>query len=229
MSAPESPTRWDARNPRPDRHPYQPAGAGVERADADGHRRGTRRCRAARDLPAVGKRLLRRDGHLAADDRLRPGGLADRPRRLDGRPRHRRVRQDRRRVRRWAALGQPHARPHPGQHHAVLADRQRRLHPSRSYWEAYGPDAPPQAASPCPQQRSRSPSRPSQARSGGRRAAGSKRATRTSPTSTRSTRAATLLPGRSPSSSRPTSARRSGHSADERVTTNPLLWERRSR
>ena len=38
------------------------------------------------------------------------------------------VLQDRRRVRRRAALGQPHARPHPRQHHAVLADRQRRLY-----------------------------------------------------------------------------------------------------
>ena len=84
------------------------------------------------------------------------------------------------------------------------------------------PTPPPQAASPRPRRRSRSPSRHSQARSGGRRAAGSKRATRTSRTSTRSTRAATLRPGRSPSSSRPTSARRSGHSADERGHNQPF-------
>ena len=37
----------------PDRHPHQPAGAGVERADADGHRRGTR-AKAARDLRQSG-------------------------------------------------------------------------------------------------------------------------------------------------------------------------------
>ena len=43
------------------------------------------------------------------------------------RPRHGRLLQDRARLRRRAALGQPHARPHPRQHHAVLADRHRRL------------------------------------------------------------------------------------------------------
>ena len=43
------------------------------------------------------------------------------------RPRYGRVLQDRARIRRRAALGQPHARPRPRQHHAVLADRHRRL------------------------------------------------------------------------------------------------------
>ena len=47
--------------------------------------------------------------------------------RLDGRPRHRRLLQDRARIRRRAALGQSHARPRPRQHHALLADRHRRL------------------------------------------------------------------------------------------------------
>ena len=42
------------------------------------------------------KRLLRRDGHPPADDRLRPARLAGRPRGLDDRPRHRRLLQDRR-------------------------------------------------------------------------------------------------------------------------------------
>jgi hypothetical protein len=37
------------------------------------------------------------------------------------------LRQDRRRLRRRAALGQSHARPRPRQHHAVLADRHRRV------------------------------------------------------------------------------------------------------
>ena len=50
-----------------------------------------------------------------------------RPGRLDGRPRHGRLLQDLARLRRWEALGQPHARPHPRQHHALLADRHRRL------------------------------------------------------------------------------------------------------
>ena len=56
--------------------------------------------------------------------------LLDSPRRagrLDDRPRHGRLLQDRRRLRRRAALRQPHTRPHPRQHHAVLADRHRRL------------------------------------------------------------------------------------------------------
>jgi pimeloyl-ACP methyl ester carboxylesterase len=53
--------------------------------------------------------------------------LADRARDLDGGPRHGRVLQDRRRVRRRQPFGEPHPRSHPGQHHAVLADRHRRL------------------------------------------------------------------------------------------------------
>ena len=56
---------------------------------------------------------------------------------------------------------------------------------------------------------SRSASRPSPARSGGPRAAGSRTPTPTSRTSTRSTRAATSPPGRSRSSSPPRSERRS--------------------
>src|SRR5947208_236142 len=58
---------------------------------------------------------------------LSPARLSPGPGRLDDRPRHGRLLQDRARVRRRAALGQPHARPHPGQRHAVLADRDRRL------------------------------------------------------------------------------------------------------
>ena len=85
---------------------------------------------------------------------------------------------------------------------------------ARSYWEAYGADAPAAGASPCHRRRSRSASRRFPARSGGLRAAGWRRATRTSATSTRSTRAVTSPRGRSPSSSRPRSARRSAHSAD---------------
>jgi hypothetical protein len=72
---------------------------------------------------------------------------------------------------------------------------------ARSYWEAYGPDAPAAAASLCPRPRYRSASRRSPARSGGPRAAGLRRATRMSSISTRSTRAATSPPGRSRNSS----------------------------
>jgi hypothetical protein len=64
---------------------------------------------------------------------------------------------------------------------------------ARSYWEAYGPDAP--AASRCRRRRSRPASPPSRARSGGRRAAGPRRPIPISPTSTRSTGAATSPPG----------------------------------
>src|SRR3954463_10985998 len=110
-----------------DRHTHEPARAGVERRHADGYRRGARRRRADRHLPAVGKRLLRRDGRAAADDRLRPARLARRPGRLDARPRHRRLRQDRPRLRRWPALRQPHPGQRPGQHHGVLGDRHRRV------------------------------------------------------------------------------------------------------
>ena len=178
------------------------------------HRRGTRCGRADRHLPAVRQRLLRRDGHPPADDRLRPARLAHRPGRLDDRPRHRRLLQDHPRLRRRAALGQPHPGQRPGQHHGVLADRHRRLRGAvvlgglRAGRSGRGPQASAAAA------RSRSPSRRSPARSGGPRAAGSRRATRTSSTSTRSTRAATSPPGRSRSSSRTSFGTRSGHCAE---------------
>jgi hypothetical protein len=45
---------------------------------------------------------------------------------------------------------------------------------ARSYWEAYGPDAPAGGRSLCRRRRSRSDSRRSRARSGGRRGAGSR-------------------------------------------------------
>jgi hypothetical protein len=53
--------------------------------------------------------------------------LLDTPVALDARPRHRRLLQDLGRLHRRAALRRPDPRPHPGQHHAVLADRHRRL------------------------------------------------------------------------------------------------------
>ncbi len=79
----------------PDRHPHQPARAGARRPDADEHGRGTRRGRADRHLREVRKRLLRRDGHPAADDRLRAARFARRSGGLDDRPRHGRLLQDR--------------------------------------------------------------------------------------------------------------------------------------
>ena len=77
--------------------------------------------RSDRRLQSRGLRLLPRAGDAAADDRLRIAGLAHRAGSVDGRPRHRRLLQDRQRLRRRQAVRQPHARPHPRQHHAVLA------------------------------------------------------------------------------------------------------------
>ncbi len=99
---------------------------------------------------------------------------------------------------------------------AVLADRHRRLRGPVVLGGLRAGRPGRGRRSLCRRRRSRSASRRSPARSGGRRAAGSRRATRTSSTSTRSTRAATSPPGRSRSSSRPRSARRSGHCADRR-------------
>ena len=62
-----------------------------------------------------------------ADDRLCAAGLAHRSRGLDARPRHGQLLQDRPRLRRREAVGQPHPRQHPRQHHGVLADRHGRL------------------------------------------------------------------------------------------------------
>ena len=101
------------------------------------------------------------------------------------------------------ADGQSHARPHPRQHHALLADGHRRLRRAVVLGERTGPGTggrcrPDASARP----RFRPASRSSRTRSSGRRAAGSSRATPTSSTSTRPTRAATSPPGRSRSSSR---------------------------
>ena len=112
----------------PDRHPHQPARAGA----------GRRRCRRTprrnaprpRRSPPSGRSgfgYFVEHGHPAADDRLRPARLAGRARRLDGRPRHGRLLQDRAAPSSTGSPRQPHARPHPRQHHAVLADGHRRL------------------------------------------------------------------------------------------------------
>ena len=59
-------------------------------------------------------------GYCPAGFTRRTGGVA-------ARPRHGQLREDRARLRRRGACGQPHAGQHPRQHHAVLADRHRRL------------------------------------------------------------------------------------------------------
>ena len=137
----------------------------------------------------------------AADDRLRPAGLARRAGGLAARPRHGQLLQDLWRVRRRGAGRQSHPGQHPRQHHAVLADGHRglgrpvvlggRTSAGRS---ARGP------ASSAGQGAGRLHHVPGRDL-GVPRAAGSRRSTPASPTSTRSTRAATSPPGRSRSSS----------------------------
>ena len=64
----------------------------------------------------------------ASADALRPGGLTDRPRRVHARPRRRERSARHRPAGPRGASGaaeRPHARRHPGQHHAVLADQHR--------------------------------------------------------------------------------------------------------
>ena len=74
-------------------------------------------------------RLLPRDGHAAADDRLLPAGFTRRAGGLDARPRHGQLLQDLPRVRRRRARGQSHPGQHRRQHHAVLADGHRQPRP----------------------------------------------------------------------------------------------------
>ena len=124
--------------------PHEPAGAGAG-GGCHAERPPTRNTPRPRSSPpsAVG------NGYSSRWPRVRR--RSDTPcwiRRWRWRPgsstRHQRLLQDRQRVRRREPP-KPHPRPHPRQHHAVLADRHRRV-PARSYWEAYGPDAPAAAA-----------------------------------------------------------------------------------
>jgi len=91
---------------------------------------------------------------------------------------------------------------------------------ARSYWEAYGPDHRPRAASLRRRPRSRSASRPSQERSGEPRAVGPRRPIPASPTSTRSTGAVTSPRGKSRSSSPRNYGPRSRRFADCPSPTN---------
>ena len=200
------------------RLPPEPAhgGARDRRSTAQGIRTGTRSGRGGRDVQARRLRLLPRDGDAAADDRLRPARFTGRPGRLDARPRHGQLLQDLPRVRRRRARGQSHPGQHRRQHHAVLADGHRSLggpvvlggRTSAGASLASG-QAPPPVTVPVgfttfPGEIWASP-----------RAAGSRRSTPASPTSTRSTGAATSPPGRSRSSSPPRCAPHSAHCAND--------------
>ena len=182
----------------------QPAESEQERAAAD----------AARHIQGERLRLLPGDGHAAADDRLRPAGFTRRPGGLAARPRHGQLLQDLPRLRRRRARGQSHPGPHRRQHHAVLADGHRRLGGPVVLGGRTSPGSgarvrPGSSGGLAPGRLHHVPRRdladPAQL--------GRERPTRTSPTSTRSTRAATSPPGRSRSSSRRRCGRRSGHCA----------------
>ena len=175
-------------------------------------------------------RLLPGAVHPAADDRLLAAGFTRRAGGLDARPRHRQLLQDLPRVRRRRARGQSHPGQHPRQHHAVLADGHRRLgRPVVLGVRTVRWPQPRRPARLLRRSRFRSASRRSPARSGLPRAAGSRRSTPASPTSTRSTRAATSPPGKSPSSSPPRCGRRSAHCADDTIAFGSLQEEVRCR
>ena len=110
---------------------------------------------------------------------------------------------------------QPDPGEHPRQHHAVLADRHRRLgRPVVLGVRAGRGRGAVRQAQLLHRWASRSASRRSPVRSGPPRAAGPRPSTPASPTSTPSTAAATSPPGRSQSSSPPSCERRSAHCAD---------------
>ncbi len=111
------------------RHPHQPARGGARhRGPAAGRvRAGTHGARRGHRIQGGRLRLLPRDGHAAADDRLRAAGLTRRPGGLAARPRHGQLLQDRPRLRGRPAGRQPHPGAHPRQHHALLADGDRGL------------------------------------------------------------------------------------------------------
>ena len=179
-----------------------PAKSGQERAAHD----------AVNTFTTDGFGLLPGAVHPAADDRLLPAGFTRRAGGLVARPRHGQLLQDLPRVRRSRARGQSHPGQHRRQYHAVLADGHRRLGRSVVLGIWTGP-----GRSPC--------GRPGSCGGLGSgrlhdvprrdlglpRAAGSRRSTPTSRTSTRSTGAATSPPGRSRSSSPPRCAPPSDH------------------
>ena len=122
----------------------------LERPHADGHRRGTRRGRADRHFWPVRKRLLRRDGHPAADDRLRPIRLARSPS-PPGWPTT--TRTPTTRSRSAFVDGQPSGnltRDHILDNITLYWLTGTGASAARSYWEAYGPDAPAARQQPLP-------------------------------------------------------------------------------
>ena len=170
------------------------------RRHADRDRRGTRRGRADRHLPAVRQRLLRR---LATRPQTIGYALLDSPVALAAWM----IEHDTDayyKIAPRSSTGSPratHPRPRARQLTLYWLTAPAPPRPART-GRPTGRTPRPRATSLCRRRRSRSASRRSPARSGRRRAAGSTPATRTSSTSTRSTRAATSPPGRSPTAVR---------------------------
>ena len=179
------------------RNPHEPARAAL--AIADQLPAESEKERAALGALATFREsgwLLPGAGHPAADDRLLLARFTRWPRGLDARPRHGQLLQDLPRLPRRAAGGQSHPGPDRRQHHAVLADRHRRFGGPGVLGERTSPNScgrtgtsggfDPGRLHPFPGEVVRP------------RAAGPKQSTPPSPTSTRSTGAATSRPGRSP-------------------------------
>ena len=192
---------------RAGRHPHQPARAGAGRhADADGHRRGdARRPRSRRPSRQSGNGYF---VEMATRPQTIGYALLDSPVALAAWM----IDHDTDayyKIARAFVDGQPSGnltRDHILDNITLYWLTGTGASAARSYWEAYGPDAPAAGQQPLPATTIPFGFTTFPARSGGRRAAGSRRATRTSSTSTRSTRAATSPPGKSRSSSRPSCA-----------------------
>ena len=118
---------------RSSRRRSRPAGRRRPALDADERPRTTSSTPSTRRVSATPSRWRTRPQTLVRDR-----GLAGRAGRLDARPRRGQLRPDRADLRRRSAVRRPHARRHPRQHHAVLADEhrvsRRRVSTGRASW-----------------------------------------------------------------------------------------------
>ena len=191
------------------RHPHQPARGGARPSPIScrrNPRRNAPRSTRSRTFTARRLRLLPRDGHAAADDRLRACWTHPSPWR-PGCSTTTRTATTRSPAR--SSTGSPSGnltRDHILDNITLYWLTGTGASAARSYWEDGRARAALRPARLLRRSRSRSASPRSPARSARPRAAGSRRPTPTSPTSTRSTGAATSPPGRSRSSS-PTEVR----------------------
>ncbi len=165
---------------------------GLERVAAHGRR--TCRPRRARRIPCDRRGVLRGAGDAPGDDWLRPPGFTHRAGSVDHRSRYRQLPKDRPRF----VDGQPSGnltREHIVDNITLYRWPAPRASAARSYW-GEGQEMLVRHARLPRRSRFQSASRRSPGRSGGPRAAGSRRRTPTSSTSTRWTRAVTSPLGR---------------------------------